>query len=95
MSKIILRYHSIGMAVGRSINSSTLCFKGNDCLIVGCLQFSCKYLMGREHVQQLYYTLHRNDNWDNEFREEPVNVFLSSVYMNIIFGCFFIICLYE
>ena len=54
MSKIILRYHSIGMAVGRSINSSTLCFKGNDCLIVGCLQFSCKYLMGREHVQQLY-----------------------------------------
>jgi hypothetical protein len=36
-----------------------------------------------------------SDNWDNEFREEPVNVFLSSVYMNGIYEYFFIICLYE
>ena len=28
------------------------------------------------------------DNWYNEFREEPVDVFLSPFYMNIIFGCF-------
>ena len=50
-----------------------------------------------------------SDNWDNGFREEPFNVFLSSVYMNVIYGWLFynlfiwieymdvllIICLYE
>ena len=30
-----------------------------------------------------------SDNWDNGFREEPANVFVSSVYMNVIYGWFF------
>jgi hypothetical protein len=29
-------------------------------------------------------------NWDNEYREEPVNGFLSSVYMNVIYGYIFL-----
>jgi len=47
MSKIRLRYHFCGKAVGRSISWSNLSWRGNDCLVVYWLQFRGKYFMGR------------------------------------------------